>query len=90
MEQQEYIIKELQQIIGILGKEQQEYFIDEIGNKLTEVSQRNLYAILKEVLSDEISLLIELEIRRQILKNRQENVESQKSLDTMFPLGVVN
>lgn len=89
VDRQEHIIEELQYVIHIFGKEQQQYLHEEIGSKLTEGSQRNLYSILKEVLSDEILLLIELEIRRQSLRNKEDNMRNRKSIGTLTT-GVVN
>lgn len=64
------IIPELKSVISFLDN--QEYLKKEIATNLDEKSQHNMYRIIKSLLADEIALVLEIEIRRNMIRKTNE------------------
>lgn len=61
----EVIIDDLKRVTSILGCNEMEYLNKEIAKNLDVESQNKLFTVIQQVLQDEISFLLEVEIRRQ-------------------------
>ncbi len=64
----EVIIDDLKRVTSILRCNEMEYLNKEIAENLDEDSQNRLFTVLQLVLKDEMSFLLEIEIRRQNIR----------------------